>query len=114
MHSNSSVSNVIQSHIIDDIDIYSLLYHSVRIALNVDHVRSEISKALSENARRVCMASAQDITHILRWYRSHYGLRHSPLIMVYAIVQGTQILSLLGTQAETQYLAKTLDECCIA
>lgn len=57
------------------------------------------------------MSSAQDIAHIVRKYRSQYGLGHSPLMMIYAIMQGTRTLAAFGTPEEAQHLLLSLDEC---
>ncbi|KAF0324443.1 transcription factor [Colletotrichum asianum] len=91
-----------------------LLFHSVRIALNFDHAASGHSGAMIDNARKDCVSSAQDITHISRKYRSQYGLLHSPLIMIYAVMQAARTLTLFSTAEEAQYLVHSLDECCAA
>ncbi|KAF6792630.1 transcription factor [Colletotrichum sojae] len=91
-----------------------LLFHSVRIALNFDHATSESISSMAENAHENCVSSAQDVTHILRKYRSQYGLRHSPLIMVYAVMQSARALTSFGTYEEANYLLHSLDECCAA
>ncbi|KAF5527928.1 putative transcriptional regulatory protein [Colletotrichum aenigma] len=91
-----------------------LLFHSVRIALNFDHAASGHSGAMIDNARKDCVSSAQNITHISRKYRSQYGLLHSPLIMIYAVMQAARTLTLFGTAEEAQYLVHSLDECCAA
>lgn len=90
----------------------SLLFRSVRIALNFDHATSETAVvAAKDNARKDCGASAQDIAHIVRKYRSQFGLGHSPLIMIYGIMQAARTLALFGTPEEAQYLLISLDEC---
>ncbi|KAL3295967.1 TEA1-TY1 enhancer activator [Colletotrichum asianum] len=86
----------------------------VRIALNFDYAASGHSGAMIDNARKHCVSSAQDITHISRKYRSQYGLLHSPLIMIYAVMQAARTLTLFGTAEEAQYLVHSLDECCAA
>ncbi|KAF6810345.1 transcription factor, partial [Colletotrichum plurivorum] len=69
----------------------------VRIALNFDHATSESISSTAESARENSVSSAQDITHILRKYRSQYGVRHSPLIMIYAVMQSARALTSFGT-----------------
>ncbi|KAK2605722.1 hypothetical protein N8I77_008539 [Diaporthe amygdali] len=89
-----------------------LLFRSIRIALNFDHATSDnIGEASKENARKDCVSSAQDISHIVRKYRSQFGLAHSPLMMIYGIVQAARTLAVFGTPEEAQYLLLSLDEC---
>lgn len=57
------------------------------------------------------MSSAQDISHIVRKYRSQFGLGHSPLIMIYGIMQAARTLTAFGIPEEAQYLLLSLDEC---
>lgn len=92
-----------------------LLFRSVRIALTFDHATSEnIDVAAKDNARKDCVASAQDIAHIVRKYRSQFGLGHSPLMMIYGIMQAARTLAVFGTPEEAQYLLLSLDECASA
>ncbi|KAL0765821.1 hypothetical protein CaCOL14_011561 [Colletotrichum acutatum] len=88
-----------------------LLFHSVRIALNFEQAVSHNVAALKDNARKDCLSSAEDIAHIVRKYRSQYGLGHSPLMMIYGVMQAVRALSLFGTPEEAQYLLHVLDEC---
>ncbi|KXH28465.1 hypothetical protein CNYM01_10576 [Colletotrichum nymphaeae SA-01] len=88
-----------------------LLFHSVRIALNFEQAVSHDISALKDNARKDCLSSAEDIAHIVRKYRSQYGLGHSPLMMIYGVMQAVRTLSLFGTSEEAQYLLHVLDEC---
>lgn len=90
----------------------SLLFRSVRIVLNFDQATSEnAGVAAKDNACKDCVSSAQDIAHIVRKYRSQFGLGHSPLIMIYAIMQASRTLAAFGTPEEAQYLLLSLDEC---
>ncbi|UQC86306.1 uncharacterized protein CLUP02_11806 [Colletotrichum lupini] len=88
-----------------------LLFHSVRIALNFEQAVSHDIAALKDNARKDSLSSAEDIAHIVRKYRSQYGLGHSPLMMIYGVMQAVRTLSLFGTPEEAQYLLHVLDEC---
>ncbi|KAJ4407458.1 hypothetical protein N0V82_009921 [Gnomoniopsis sp. IMI 355080] len=89
-----------------------LLFHSVRIALNFEQATSTNARPFNDCARKDCLSSAERISNIVRKYRSQYGLGHSPLMMVYAVVQAARALSSLGgTSEEVQYLLQTLDEC---
>lgn len=67
--------------------------------------------AAKDNARNDCVSSAQDISHIVRKYRSQFGLGHSPLIMIYGIMQAARTLAAFGIPEEAQYLLLSLDEC---
>lgn len=90
----------------------SLLFRSVRIALNFDHATSDtVAVAARDNARKDCVSAAQDIAQIVRKYRSQFGLGHSPLMMIYGIMQAARTLSAFGTPEEAQYLLLSLDEC---
>lgn len=91
---------------------HSLLFHSVRIALNFEEATSGSVVPLQNDARKDCLSSAEDITNIVRTYRSQYGLGHSPLMMIYGVTQAAKALSSLGgTSEEAQYLLQSLDEC---
>lgn len=60
------------------------------------------------------MLSSQDITCIVRKYRSQHGVRHAPIIIVYSIVQAIRCLtSFSHLHEETQYLMQVLSECSI-
>jgi hypothetical protein len=90
----------------------SLLFRSVRIVLNFEHATSDsISMASKDNAREICLSAAHDVAHIVRKYRSQFGLGHSPLMMIYGIMQAARTLAVFGTPEEAHYLLLSLDEC---
>ncbi|KAL0930093.1 transcription factor [Colletotrichum truncatum] len=91
-----------------------LLFQSARIALNYDQATSNQCSEETESARKCCISSAEDITYIMRKYRSQYGLNHSPLVMVYGVMQACRAHTVFGTHDEAQYLLRSLDECCAA
>ncbi|KZL83113.1 transcription factor, partial [Colletotrichum incanum] len=87
-----------------------LLFHSVRIALNYDQAVASRGGDTEEKLRLYCITSAQDITSLLRTYRSQYGLQHAPLVFVYGAVQASRSVKAFGITEESQYLIQMLRE----
>lgn len=91
--------------------VISLLFHSARIALNFDSATSEDATAAQKSAREYCLSSARDVTAILRKYRSQYGLRYAPFVLIYGLVQAARCLAVFGALEESSYMTRALDEC---
>ncbi|KZL64436.1 transcription factor [Colletotrichum tofieldiae] len=87
-----------------------LLFHSVRIALNYDQAAASRGGNTEEKLRLYCITSVQDITSLLRTYRSQYGLQHAPLVFVYGAVQASRSAKAFGITEESQYLIQMLGE----
>ncbi|CAG9998291.1 unnamed protein product [Clonostachys byssicola] len=82
----------------------------VRIVLNSEACRGTYMGGDSENARAMCLSSAQDIISIVRKYRSSYGLKHTPFIFIYGIVQALRTSQAIGIAQESNYLINILEE----
>ncbi|GKT51153.1 putative transcriptional regulatory protein [Colletotrichum spaethianum] len=82
----------------------------VRIALNYDQAVASRSGDTEDILRLYCVASAQDITSLLRTYRSQYGLQNAPLVFVYGAVQASRSAKAFGITEESQYLIQMLGE----
>ncbi|WQF86613.1 hypothetical protein CDEST_11627 [Colletotrichum destructivum] len=87
-----------------------LLFHSVRIALNYDQAVTSCGRDAEGKLRLYCVTSAQDITSLLRTYRSQYGLQHAPLVFVYGTVQASRSAKAFGITEESHYLMQMLGE----
>ena len=89
---------------------HSVLFNSIRIAVNFDiAVLSGASEHITV-ARHTCEVSAQDIIALVRKYRSQHGLHHAPLIFVYGIVQAARFSSSQRSEIDTKYLLQALDD----
>lgn len=88
-----------------------MFFHSARIALNYDHAVADGPDVVRETSRQYCTTSAQDILALVRAYRVHFGLQHSPLVLVYASVQAIRAINALGITEEQSYLVQALGEC---
>ncbi|KAI5460498.1 fungal-specific transcription factor domain-containing protein [Mariannaea sp. PMI_226] len=88
-----------------------LLFHGTRIAMNFDAAVLDITEPALQNFRDHCVSSAQDITSLVRRYRSQYGLRYAPFALVYSLAQASRCMSFFGTDDEVKYLAKAMSEC---
>ncbi|GKT93835.1 transcription factor [Colletotrichum tofieldiae] len=82
----------------------------VRIALNYDQAAASRGGNTEEKLRLYCITSVQDITSLLRTYRSQYGLQHAPLVFVYGAVQASRSAKAFGITEESQYLIQMLGE----
>lgn len=89
----------------------SLLYHSARIALNFDESFSADTTGVGERSRQTCLSSAQEIAAITRRMRHQHGLRFSPIVLIYGIVQAGQATRAFGTVEEYNPLVAMLTEC---
>lgn len=95
----------------------SVLFHSLRIILNLEKINMmEVSPTLLDgnNSTAICKNSAQNIISILRKYRSHHGLQHSPLVFIYGAVRAAQAVASFGIRDELVYLLQALNGCSVA
>ncbi|KAH7180288.1 hypothetical protein DER46DRAFT_1006 [Fusarium sp. MPI-SDFR-AT-0072] len=84
-----------------------LLFHSIRIVTNIDAAAHHESP----KSRDYCISSAQSIIALVRKYRSQYGMRFAPFVLIYSLAQASRCMSLFGTVEEVNYIAKILGEC---
>lgn len=91
----------------------SVFYHSVRIVLNLSVPPGIAALKQSENAREICLSSAQDILALVRKFRTSYELSHVPLIFVYGLVQAFRACEALGIVEESNYSIQTIEECAV-
>ena len=87
----------------------SVLFHSVRIAVNFDSATSPDLDVDTGTFRTTCLSSAQDIILLVRKYRVQFGLKHAPIAIVYGMVQAARTTKSLGIPQEFQYLKQTLE-----
>ena len=97
-----------QAHTADIIS--SVLFHSVRIAINFDAATRSDLDMDAGTFRTTCVSSAQDIISLVRKYRVQFGLKHAPITFVYGIVQASRAIKSLSIPQEFQYLMQTLEE----
>ncbi|KAF4992529.1 hypothetical protein FDECE_13686 [Fusarium decemcellulare] len=90
-----------------------VLYHGVRIVLNLGVSPCAPAAFESESARETCLSSMHDVLSIVRKFRVTYELKHAPLTFVYGLVQAFRASEVLGMVEEGQYALKTLDECSV-
>ncbi|KAF4435621.1 hypothetical protein FACUT_7054 [Fusarium acutatum] len=83
-----------------------LLYSSIRIALNYESATASNVVAAREAALLSCTTAAQDILALVRIYKMQYGLRHAPLILIYASIQASRSIEKFGIPEEQSYLAR--------
>lgn len=100
----------IDTPLIPSVAMIHLLFHSARIALNLDQA---ISSNPDQTSRQHCLSSAKDIASITRRYRHQHDLSHAPIILVYGIVQAMQAVEMLGTAEESAPLMQALGECAV-
>lgn len=91
--------------------MHSLLYSSIRVALNYEQATVRSLGPVNEASVGYCVASAQDILALVRTYKLQYGLRHSPLVLIYAIVQASRAIEAFSIPEEQSYLSRSLAEC---
>ncbi|KAL7764702.1 hypothetical protein ACKLNR_005847 [Fusarium oxysporum f. sp. zingiberi] len=88
-----------------------LLYSSIRIALNYESATTSNVASAREAALLSCTTAAQDILALVRVYKMQYGLRHAPLILIYASIQASRSIEKFGIPEEQSYLVGCLAEC---
>ncbi|EXK83749.1 hypothetical protein FOQG_12083 [Fusarium oxysporum f. sp. raphani 54005] len=88
-----------------------LLYSSIRIALNYESATTNNVASAREAALLSCTTAAQDILALVRVYKMQYGLRHAPLILIYASIQASRSIEKFGIPEEQSYLVGCLAEC---
>ncbi|PTD02742.1 putative transcriptional regulatory protein [Fusarium culmorum] len=81
--------------------------HSIRIALNYESATT----SNVESARKACTTASQDVLALVRIYKIQYGLRHAPLILIYACMQTARSIDKFGIPEEKSYLSGCLAEC---
>ncbi|KAF5569948.1 TY1 enhancer activator [Fusarium phyllophilum] len=81
-----------------------LLYSSIRIALNYESATTNNVASARETALLSCTTAAQDILALVRIYKMQYGLRHAPLILIYASIQASRSIEKFGIPEEQSYL----------
>lgn len=91
-----------------------MLFHSARMALNFDEGFSAGTTSIGERSRQLCLSSTDEITSILRKVRHQYGLKYSPIIFIYGIVQANRTLSAFGASEGCNSLLAVLEECSVA
>jgi chloramphenicol O-acetyltransferase len=91
--------------------MFSLLYNSIRIALNYEEATIYNFKPARKDSLRYCVTSAEDIITLVRNYKLQYGLRYSPLILIYATIQASRSVRRFGIPEEYNYLVSSLVEC---
>lgn len=79
--------------------------------MNFDPAALEMLTMTQRKFRDHCVSSAQDIVALVRKYRSQYGLRYAPIVLIYGLTQASRCMSLFGTEEEVNYLTKALEEC---
>lgn len=79
--------------------------------MNIDAAVFERLSAGRPKFRDHCLSSAQDIIVLARKYRSQHSLQFAPFVLVYALGQASRAMALFGTEEETRYLARGLEEC---
>ncbi|KAK0708706.1 hypothetical protein B0H67DRAFT_346741 [Lasiosphaeris hirsuta] len=89
----------------------SVIFHSLRIVLNLETVDMAASPSDRNSSKAVCRSSAEDIIAILRKYQSQHGLRYAPLTFVYGAARAAQVVGLFGIPKEWSYLLQVLDAC---
>ncbi|KAH6975116.1 fungal-specific transcription factor domain-containing protein [Ilyonectria sp. MPI-CAGE-AT-0026] len=99
------------STLIPSVAALHLLFHGARIALNFDSTVWDDQSAVQKSSREYCVSSAHDIISIIRKYRSQYGLRCAPFVLIYALAQAARCVTIFGTVEESHYLSRTLAEC---
>ncbi|CAJ0544995.1 Ff.00g084950.m01.CDS01 [Fusarium sp. VM40] len=72
-----------------------LLFHSTRIVTNLDAAIHE-----SHKSRDYCNSSAQAIIALVRKYRSQYGMRFAPFVLIYSLAQASRCMYLFSTVEE--------------
>ncbi|KAF9769355.1 hypothetical protein IL306_013235, partial [Fusarium sp. DS 682] len=88
-----------------------LLYSSIRIALNYEAATLSNVESARETSLQSCTTAAQDILALVRIYKMQYGLRHAPLILIYATTQASRAIGKSGIPEEQGYLLSCLAEC---
>ncbi|KAG7421526.1 putative transcriptional regulatory protein [Fusarium oxysporum f. sp. rapae] len=63
-----------------------LLFHSIRIVTNIDAAAHHESP----KSRDYCISSAQSIIALVRKYRSQYGMRFAPFVLIYSLAQASR------------------------
>ncbi|KAL5605665.1 hypothetical protein FOVSG1_005812 [Fusarium oxysporum f. sp. vasinfectum] len=81
-----------------------LLYSSIRIALNYESATTSNVASAREASLLSCTTAAQDILALVRIYKMQYGLRHAPLILIYASIQASRSIEKFGIPEEQSYL----------
>lgn len=90
-----------------DIYLSSLLFESIRIVTNIDAAVHHGST----KSKDYCTSSAQNIIALVRKYRSQYGMRFAPFVLIYSLAQASRCMSMFGTVEEVNYIGRILDEC---
>ncbi|KAJ0164554.1 hypothetical protein CTA2_731 [Colletotrichum tanaceti] len=98
------------SRLIPGVLALHLLFHSVRIALNHDQAVVSRGGDAEEELLLYCVTSTQDITSLLRTYRSQYGLEHAPLVFIYGTVQASRSVKTFDIKKVRYYLMQMLGE----
>ncbi|KAI9167988.1 transcriptional regulatory protein [Paramyrothecium foliicola] len=104
-----SIWDVIDKPLKPSITALHLLYNSARISLNFDEAVSSENTDLVIQARDACTVAATEIHSLLRRYRNQYGLRYSPLIMVYAMAQAVRATKAFGAREQTRNLVEGIN-----
>lgn len=88
--------------------VLSLLYNSARISLYFDEASSVDRLEFAIVAREACNWAAMEIHALLRRFRHQYGLRPSPLIMVYALAQAIRATRAFDSNEGTKSLVESM------
>ncbi len=89
----------------------SVLYHSARIALNFDNGISIATAGVGQPSRDLCLSSSEETIAITRRLSHQYGLRHSPIVLVYGVTQAIRVVTSSETLESTHPLPAALTEC---
>lgn len=87
-----------------------VLFHSARIALNFDQGFSANTIDISQRSRDICLSSADEIFAIVRNIRYQYGLKYSPIVLIYGVVQATRAMGAFRAENDHSSLETALTE----
>lgn len=87
-----------------------MLFHSIRIALNLDRATTDDQSSILAVCRQHCGSSAKEITDLIRIYRLNFGLQHSSLVLVYAATQALRAVRAFGIAEQYESLVEVLTQ----